>query len=608
MATAEQRQQRGNVWLRAWLGPVMLRIDSESSTFVPRASIEHMKSAKILPLTHASPKYAPAKVLIVENDSDTASAIEDNLKKEDLHWVDVSRATSLAECVHQLGITRFDVIILDLDLPDGKGVYCIELVRSQNQSTPLVVLTTEADDGCLRRYVASGAQDCLPKESIRKQCLVHFVRYAMLRKSREEERASLHNKDALTGLLNRKIIHDRIDHAMFRHRRSTSKMAVLWIDLVAFSLINSTYGRHHGDKVLQVVADSLRSCVRKEDSVARVGNDEYVVLVENFKTLCDLETVIDKVMSAVTGPCALDGIQLTLEASIGVSIFDGANPSEMRAEVLLERADFSMYRAKQIKGNRYEIFDTHFGARDALGCALESCVTDQKFDKKQFRVTYVPIMAQSSGNLFSAQAVLTWCHKGIDHGVTTDFFPMIEHLNIAKPLGKWFLQQALEEWGTYCCATDADGDRPLLFIRLPSKFLFEGEALNLMDEVLTELKVDRQKVVLELLGADITQHLSLAKELTRILTDQMSMQVCISDFGAHNSALMLLQDIQCHFLRLSDCLFSAKVDRDKSLAIVESLQSLALRLGLQVIAPSGLDAKWRESLMSIGIDLFQDTA
>lgn len=565
-----------------------------------------MKSAKILALTHSAPEYTPAKVLLVESDPSAATVIEGNLKKEDAQWVEVHHATSLAEGVYKLADSRFDVLILDLDQPDGQGVYCIELIRSQNPHIPLIVLTAEADQMCLRRYVESGAQDCLPKESISSQSIVHFVRYAIVRRAREEERASLQHKDTLTGLLNRKIIHDRIDHAVLRHRRSTSKMAVLWIDLIAFGVINETYGRPYGDKVLQLVAEALQACVRKEDSVARIGNDEYVVLIENFKTLCDLETVIDKVMGAVTGSRTLDGIHVTLEASMGVSIYNGGNPTEVRADMLLERADFSMYRAKQVKGNRYEIFDTHFGARDALGDALQACVSEKHFDKKQFRVTYVPIIEHAQNTLFSAQAVLTWCHQGFDHGATTDFFPMIEHLNIAKPLGKWFFRQALEEWGTYCCASEPEATRPLLFIRLPSKFLFEGEALTLIDDVLTELSIQRDKVVIELLGEEVTQHLSLAKELTRILTEQMKMQVCISDFGAHNSSLMLLHDIQCQFVRLSECFFDTNVDATRSLVIAEAVQSLAHKLNIQVIAPAGLNGDCRNALSEMGIALFQE--
>lgn len=554
-------------------------------------------------------------VLHVEDDDFDAALVQRNLKRSDHAVFNITRARSISGGLYQLSDQDFDIILLDLHLPDGQGLESVKQFHESAKTTPLIVLTGNERNTTPAEFVELGVQDFLPKATIDGNILHHSIRYAILRKEKEKSLKAISQHDELTGLLNRKIIVDRIAHAILRHRRSQSKLAVLYIDVDEFKSVNDTYGHAAGDALLKHVAQSLQRCVRTDDSVARMGGDEFVVLVEQLRDFTDLRKIVTKIIDETFAPQVLKNEKLFAQVSIGVSTFNGAIEVEnVQANTLLEQADFCMYRAKQTQGSHYEVFDRTLCAQQHMREALTD-LNEQNFDKGQFRVTYAPITATHQDALHGAQAQLTWIHRSNEHLLTANLLGLVEKLSVAKTLGEWFLHQALEEWKIYVChggshenTCIANPAPPKLFVNLPPKFLYNTQAIANIKQCLAEIDFDPECLVIEMYGKDLLEHLSLAREMSILLNNQLGVSTCLADFGSHLCSVAMLQDITCDYVRLSSCFFDSPQYEAKSLTIATDMRNLATNLGLQVLAPDNCTAGQKEKLLEAGFSLFQDTA
>lgn len=547
-------------------------------------------------------------VLHVEDDDFDAALVQRNLKKCDHANFNITRARSVAEGLYKLSDLTFDVILLDLQLPDGHGLESVSQFQDAANTTPLIVLTGHEKSNTPTEFVELGVQDFLPKATIDGNILHHSIRYAILRKEKEKTLKTLSQQDELTGLLNRKIIFDRITHAILRHRRSQAKLAVLYIDVDDFKSINDTFGHSAGDALLKHVANSLRKCVRKDDSVARMGGDEFVVLLENLRDFTDLQVIITKMVDQTFSALDLKGEHIFAQLSVGVSTYDGAGGETTQADILLEQADFCMYRAKQTKGSHFEIFDQTLCAQQRMREALTQ-LTEHNFDRSQFRVSYAPITEAPASILYGAQAQLRWVHRTNEHLLSADLLSLVEKMSVAKTLGEWFLQEALQEWKTYVCGADmSDQSCTLakLFLNLPPKFLYDSHAIARIAKSIEQVDFSPSRLVIEMYGKDVVNHLSLAREMSHTLKNQLGVSVCLADFGSHHCSLALLQDIACDYLRLGQCFFETPERFNQSIIIASEIQNMAKKLGLKVLAPDNYPRNQQTALIKSGITLFQD--
>jgi diguanylate cyclase (GGDEF)-like protein len=572
-------------------------------------------------LNSAANEKVVISVLHIEDDDFDAALVQRNLKRCDHAKFNISREKTITAALQRLNAQQFDVILLDLHLPDGQGISSVKRFHHVAKTTPLIILTSNERTNKPVEFVNLGVQDFLPKSTIDGKILHHSIRYAILRKEKEIDLREISQHDQLTGLLSRKIVRDRITHAISRHQRSQSRLAVLYIDIDNFKGVNHTLGHAAGDALLKHVAQGLSKSVRKEDSVARMGGDEFVVLLENLKDFSDLRGIITKMIEKAFSPSTIEHEKLRAQLSIGVSTYDGTTKNSVSTNSLLEQADFSMYRAKEKQGSHYEMFDQALRAHHDMREALTQ-LTDHNFDRSQFRITYAPILATQAGlnsqtalnqnirqrSLFGAKAQLAWVRHSNEHLLTAELLTIVERMSVAKKLGEWLLREALREWKTYVChanSPETDSPAPRLFLNLPPKFLYDEHALHTIDACVKALSFDPSCLVLEMYGQDIIEHLSLAQGITTRAKQELGLSVCLSDFGSHHCSIELLQEIPCDYLRLSACFYSPKADPKQSLVIASQTQILASKLGLKVLAPNNCTAEQSKLLQEAGVTLFQ---
>ncbi len=307
-----------------------------------------MSTARRLPAAHA----APYVLLVEDNPGDarlTQALLEDGATVvADLRWVQ-----SLEAAVQMLETTPgCAAILLDLGLPDGQGIGTLQAIRPYAAECPVVVLTGDDDESVGLRAVVDGAQDFLVKGSFDGGLLRRSLSFAAHRKQAERALLQRALHDELTGLPRRTLLMDRLQEAVKRARRGHSEGALLFIDLDNFKQTNDTFGHAAGDAVLCAVAMRLRETLRGADTAARVGGDEFVVLLPNVQASGDGLTVSGKIMAALTQPLQFGQQQLTISASIGVA---GFNDSDSTAEELMSRADAAMYAAKESGRGRVSV-------------------------------------------------------------------------------------------------------------------------------------------------------------------------------------------------------------------------------------------------------------
>jgi diguanylate cyclase (GGDEF)-like protein len=292
------------------------------------------------------------RVLLIEDDPSDTLLLRESVRDDALSSFEFAVAEDLKSALKLLRENQFDVILLDLGLPDSQGLKSFETIRHSSPSKPVVVLSVLSDETLALEAVQAGAQDYLVKGPAGWEIAPRSIRYAIERKRMEEDLLHMATHDSLTRLPNRKLFFDRLAHSIERSRRSRKdksekwELAVMLLDLDNFKSANDTYGHNHGDILLQFVSELLKNTVRESDTVARMGGDEFTIIFENVNGKEDAGILARKVLAVFDRPFLLRDNEFKLTASIGISLYpqDGQD-----AEALLTCADIAMYRAKRYK-------------------------------------------------------------------------------------------------------------------------------------------------------------------------------------------------------------------------------------------------------------------
>jgi diguanylate cyclase (GGDEF)-like protein len=291
------------------------------------------------------------RVLLVDGDPADALRSAEILGQGGTGRFRVSHAASFAAATESLCETCYDAVVLDLDLPDRRGVEIVTAMLALAPDMPLVVLSRRDDERLALEAVRLGAQDFVAKASDAGR-LRRAVRHAIERRRIEHELGQLAKLDPLTGLPNRLLFHDRLAQAVQRIERDRRAVALIFIDLDGFKAINDRYGHATGDRLLVAVADRLRGAVRRTDTVARLGGDEFTVILEGLRHPDDAARAAEQALLSLREAFEIDGRVIELGASLGVAL---ASHAAERPEALTHRADLAMYRAKACGGTRYQL-------------------------------------------------------------------------------------------------------------------------------------------------------------------------------------------------------------------------------------------------------------
>jgi diguanylate cyclase (GGDEF)-like protein len=398
----------------------------------------------------------------------------------------------------------------------------------------------------------------------------------------EHERAERHHQslhDGLTGLPNRLLFKDRVDHALSRRSPLRQNVGVLILDVDDFKYANDTLGHAAGDELLIQIAARLVGCLRQGDTAARLGGDEFAVCVEADGPATDLAVVAQRVLDAMVEPFWLDGHEMQVRVSIGVT---EAGHNTADAAEMMREADLALYAAKSRGKASFCFFEP--GLHEAVVTRLERrAAFERAIEEGQLRLHYQPVVALDDHRLVGAEALVRWEHPTEGLVSPAEFIPLAEESGLIVPMGRWVLEQAcadLARWRT----EPGWPDRPFrVSVNVSPRQLQSPDFLDVLDAALERNQVPPGGLMLE-----ITESL-LVQESVDVLMRLQSLQergvlLALDDFGTGYSSLSYLNRFPIQVLKI-DRSFVNGMDGDaERLSVLNAINALASSLGLRVVA------------------------
>ena len=404
--------------------------------------------------------------------------------------------------------------------------------------------------------------------------------------------------DILTSLPNRALLKDRITQALQNAQRYDNQVALIFLDLDHFKLINDTLGHSTGDKLLIYVSEVLAKQIRKSDTLARLGGDEFVILLPDIKELNDAKIIAKKIINAFAGQHHIQTHQLYITTSIGISLYP-ATSSNM--DELITNADTAMYDAKQDGRNQYKIYSKDMGNFISSQMRIEQDLKKAINSKTELEVYYQAKIDTKNGFISGAEALIRWNHP--EHGLMypDEFIGVAESTGMILDMGRWIIEESifqLQEWNRV-------GFSGLnIAINLSAKQFQDSQLVSFITSM-----IEKYSVVPSQLEFEITESLSMSNmdATLRVLHElkNLGVSIAIDDFGTGYSSLSYLKQFPVHTLKIDKSFVMDMVESDGDKVIVKTIISMAHSLGFKTVAEGVETQEHVEILQDLKCDYLQ---
>ncbi|HEY0928456.1 MAG TPA: EAL domain-containing protein [Gemmatimonas sp.] len=383
-------------------------------------------------------------------------------------------------------------------------------------------------------------------------------------------------RDDLTGLANRVLFRDRLQHALERRSRTRSDVAVLLLDLDGFKRVNDSLGHAAGDELLRIIGQRIAACVRVGETVARLGGDEFAIVIESMQSPGEPQQLAERLLQAVAMPAQISSREVVVNVSIGIAI---AQPAE-DGEAVLRDADTAMYAAKGVGKQCIRTFDPSMHANALTRMELEQDLR-RALANKEFVLHFQPLVHLNSGILRGFEALVRWNHPQRGMVSPGDFLAVAEETGLIVPIGRWVLYEACARAASW--VTEPGGDGPLVSVNLAARQVDHPDLLDDVRRTLKETKLAPHRLMLEITESEVMRNPEVARGRLQALRE-LGIRVAIDDFGTGYSSLSHLQYFPVDELKI-DQSFVARLDRgEREVSFVRTMVALAHSLDVEVVA------------------------
>ena len=397
------------------------------------------------------------------------------------------------------------------------------------------------------------------------------------------EQALLHGvfHDPLTGLPNRALFLDRLDRTIVQsNRKPDHRFAVMFVDLDKFKSVNDTLGHQAGDELLISAARRLESCVRQEDTVARMGGDEFAILLDDVTDVRDATRIADRINLELALPFQLARREVACSASIGIAFNQTGYRS---ADQVLQDADTAMYRAKAGGRARYEVFDTDMHRRALAQLRLEGELRDA-LPRHEFRVVYQPVVVLESGAIAGVEALVRWAHP--ERGVLApgEFIDTAEQTGLVGEIGWWVMREACRQVRTWLLHLES-GARASFYVgvNIATRQFQESDFVARLDRLLEEVGLDASRLHLELTENAIMADTSVSGLHLEMLRER-GVRICLDDFGTGASSIQFLQGLPLASMKIDRGLVRAAETEESAKGVIRTIIAVGRSLSVDTIA------------------------
>lgn len=510
----------------------------------------------------------------------------------DLVW-----CSSLVEALPLLLGDDFDVALLDYYWGRDSARDLLSMARVHACKTPIVLMTDEIETHVDEEAIRAGAADYLIKAQIDAPLLERTLRYAIERKSMEQHLAHLAHYDSLTNIPNRILFRDRLEHAILLAERDGTNFSLMFIDLNGFKQVNDNFGHDAGDEIIKICAQRLSMCLRRSDLVARMGGDEFTLLMQNTDNNRDVALIAEKVIQSISLPAAVKGFELVVGCSIGIAVYPQAGRD---ADTLLKHADMAMYKAKQDTENHYRFFTESMNKDVKRQLRMEADLR-LALKKQQFVLHYQPRIDVSSGKITAVEALLRWNKPGVGLINASEFIEAAEETGVITSIGYWVIRQACFDLKRL---RQTFGYPLVMAINMSLKQFRDENLVHEVGRIFGDFSINPGEIEFEISETAFAENLDFITLCMKPLA-YFGVNFLLDDFGSGHSSLLHLQRLPMSSVKI-DLHYLLELNRSLiDRRLVSAVITFAQQLGKQLVI-EGVETKEQlEWLTDLGCDQMQ---
>ncbi len=541
----------------------------------------------------------PLRALIVEDSEDDTELLLRELQRggyEPVHArVDTPKAMQ-----SELTMRQWDIVFSDFTMPHFNAFDALALLRSTGVDLPFIIVSGTIGEDRAVTAMKAGAHDYILKGNLKRlvPAVERELREARVRQERRQAEETIHRlayTDPVTDLPNRVRFREQVQEAVEAGRHEHRPVALLLMDLERFKDVNDTLGHTRGDSLLHQVGMRLRSALFAPDVVARLGGDEFGILLPHLAAADDVKHVVKKLQDFLEAPFMIDGVPIAVEASIGVAMMpEHADDADM----LLQRADVAMYRAKQMASGHVIYspdFDRHSPERLALMAELRRAI-----ENNHLVLHYQPKVEISSGRTVGVEALVRWRHLTRGLLPPGQFIAAAEYTGLMVPLTDWVLVNALR----YCAESRRLGFDMRISVNLSARTLHNPHLSEKVGNLLGTAGAEPELLTLEITESAIVLDPARAQETLATL-HRMGVSLSIDDFGTGYTSLSNITKLPVSEIKIDKSFVTGMMTDEHNTTIVKSVIELGHNLGLKVVAEGVETKEMLDRLGTFGCDQAQ---
>jgi diguanylate cyclase (GGDEF)-like protein len=551
--------------------------------------------SNVVSLFNDTQKYDERPVVVLADDDPSIRLmIRHVLESEEF---DIVEAADGIEAIKAVEKHHPALVLLDAVMPGIDGfTTCKQIKEKGHTDVPVMMITGLDDDASVERAYDVGAIDFITKP-IKWAVLKHRVKSVVSTVVAERKVELLAYRDTLTGLPNRLLFADRLEHSIDRSARHRESLALLLVDMDDFKLVNDSFGHDAGDKLIKAVGDLLSRSLRRADTVARLGGDEFAVIVESIDGVDDAISIADNLSTILEHNVRLDDQETFTGASIGIAIYpeDGED-----ARTLLKNADTALFRAKENGRHCFQFYKPEMSVTAMERLELENSLR-KALDENQFVVFYQPTIDIHKNEIVGVEALLRWDHpeKGIIKPI--DFVPMSEDCGLIVPIGEWLVRTVAKQVRVW---KDEGLENQNVSINIAPRQFRDMDVLALFKEVMHENELEASNFTIEITEAALIDNVGEVESVLNTLSG-MGMTVALDDFGTGFASLAYLKDFPVDIVKIDRIFIEGTPDNREDTAIVEAIAGLTRGLRLRLLAEGIENDRQLQMLKGLGCQLAQ---
>ncbi|MEW4982144.1 MAG: EAL domain-containing protein [Cycloclasticus sp.] len=513
-------------------------------------------------------------VLIVDDDQSTRMTVASVLEREGYQ---VELGSNGRDAVRLFEILRPNVIIMDAMMPVKNGFEACKEIKGMpgGESVPVLITTALESEKSVDLAFESGAADFVPKP-INLSVLRQRVRQLLAKQSADQHVHKLAYKDALTGLPNRTAFVEQFQQELEHAKRNGTRTAIFFIDLDRFKDVNDSLGHEAGDVLLKALSGRLINCIRSGDMLARIGGDEFVVVLSDMADDATPDQVARAMLTALKEPFNIAGNEVFAGVSIGIAMYPDDGLSK---DALLKNADTAMYRAKAAGRNTYRTYTQEMSdvleQRLRVETELRKVLADNELS-----LYFQPKQDTSTGEVVGSEALVRWQHRLRGMVSPAEFIPVAEEMGLIKEIGLWVLDTACATAKKWQTEHDYYGT---VAVNVSAVQMVEENFVTLVGTCLDKYDLDPKYLELEVTETMVLDDIDvMLKKLNEI--EQMGVSISIDDFGTGYSSFSYIKQLPASTLKLDMEFIKDIPENEADMAVVDGMIVLAHNLGMKVVA------------------------